>query len=488
MPARAKQERKTAGIRRRDFLKAIAIGGAALSFAGIGDHLRKGAAAMDESRAPDLDRFGGWMGKRFEATGFFRTQHDGERWWLVTPEGNAFLSLGINHYHPNFWTMDENRDHWVKAWGAQRPWDQAWKVGFRDEALKDCRHLGLNTLGYHCETDILLEKPLGPVMPYVRHYVPVQISLHMRAKPEAYLDVFDASFADHCDAVAREQVKPYADDELILGFAMADVPTMTDSEAAWSGLATWPRVLRNLGEAAPGKQAYVAMMQERHGTIDAFNAAYGTAFDSWDALAAAQDWRPRTDMANEIEKADNMAFLRECVDTYYRVAKEALRRYDKNHMFFGDKTNANGDAFDNIADIAARHCDVTYFQCYGRWDYQEPLFDRWSKMTGLPLLNGDSSYGAPKEHMPNPGGTVVRDEAERAAATREFCENAFARPDFVGWHICGIIEMWDTMPGQERSQKIGLKSPTGEWCPEVTAVLQDISARLYQIATGEQAR
>jgi len=40
-----------------------------------------------------FDRFGGWMGKRFAATGFFRVEKD-DRWWLVSPEGNAFLSFG----------------------------------------------------------------------------------------------------------------------------------------------------------------------------------------------------------------------------------------------------------------------------------------------------------------------------------------------------------------------------------------------------------
>jgi hypothetical protein len=436
----------------------------------------------------EVDRYGGWKGKQFEATGFFRTEHDGERWWLVTPEGSAFLSLGINHYHPGWWTMDENRDHWVKAWGAKRPWDDAWKRGFRDEAVRDCRHLGLNTLGYHCETDILLDPPLGPVMPYVRQYVPIRFSSYMKPKPEDYLDIFDPSFADRCDEVARERVKPYADDPMVLGYAMSDVPTMTDSESnsPWSGGPTWPKVLRNKGADVPGKQAYVATMRERHATIGAFNAAYGAAFDSWDALAAAVDWRPQTDMGNEAEKADNMAFMRVCVEQYYKVATEAFRRYDTNHLFLGDKWQANGDSYHNVADVIAPYCDVAYFQCYGEYSYMKPRLDTWSKLSGLPLLDGDSSYGAPKDHMPNPGGTVMPTQAARVAATREFCEEAFARPDFVGWHICGIIEMWDTMPGQQRSQKIGLKSPTGEWDPEITAAIQDISARLYGIATGEE--
>ena len=52
---------------------------------------------ITEMKRPELDRFGGWTGKRFKATGFFRLEKD-ERWWLVTPEGNAFLSFGINHF------------------------------------------------------------------------------------------------------------------------------------------------------------------------------------------------------------------------------------------------------------------------------------------------------------------------------------------------------------------------------------------------------
>ena len=86
----------------------------------------------------ELDAYGGFIDIVGERTGFFHTQEIDGRWWLVTPEGSAFLSLGINHYHPGWWAVDENRDHWVAAWGAERPWDAAWKKGFRDEAVKDC--------------------------------------------------------------------------------------------------------------------------------------------------------------------------------------------------------------------------------------------------------------------------------------------------------------------------------------------------------------
>jgi hypothetical protein len=40
-------------------------------------------------------RSGGWADRQFRATGFFRSERAGDRWWLVDPEGYAFLSVGL---------------------------------------------------------------------------------------------------------------------------------------------------------------------------------------------------------------------------------------------------------------------------------------------------------------------------------------------------------------------------------------------------------
>ena len=43
-----------------------------------------------------FSRWGGWVERQVEGTGYFRTHHDGERWWLVDPEGGLFWSSGID--------------------------------------------------------------------------------------------------------------------------------------------------------------------------------------------------------------------------------------------------------------------------------------------------------------------------------------------------------------------------------------------------------
>jgi len=56
----------------------------------------------------ERDRYGGWKKISAEATGFFRIEKLENRWWFITPEGNVFMSTGMNHvdykedYSPEF--------------------------------------------------------------------------------------------------------------------------------------------------------------------------------------------------------------------------------------------------------------------------------------------------------------------------------------------------------------------------------------------------
>jgi len=52
---------------------------------------------LAEREKSSLDKFGGWnKGPAFKASGFFRTEKRDGRWYLVTPEGHPFYSLGVN--------------------------------------------------------------------------------------------------------------------------------------------------------------------------------------------------------------------------------------------------------------------------------------------------------------------------------------------------------------------------------------------------------
>lgn len=57
---------------------------------------------LAERQKASLDKFGGWtQGPTFKASGFFRSEKRDGRWYLVTPEGHPFYSLGVNTVAPD---------------------------------------------------------------------------------------------------------------------------------------------------------------------------------------------------------------------------------------------------------------------------------------------------------------------------------------------------------------------------------------------------
>lgn len=99
-----------------------------------------------------FDRYGGWTGRKFAPSGYFRTEKDG-RWWLVSPEGNGFLSFGINHLHPEFWNQAYNRAAWQVRLGLDDLDGPGFAGALRKWFLDTSRGYGFNT-GVHADLAI----------------------------------------------------------------------------------------------------------------------------------------------------------------------------------------------------------------------------------------------------------------------------------------------------------------------------------------------
>ncbi|MCY3870391.1 MAG: hypothetical protein OXG87_12595 [Gemmatimonadetes bacterium] len=440
----------------------------------------------------ERDQYGGWTGKKFEATGFFRIEKD-ERWWLVTPEGNAFLSFGINHLHPHLWKQDYNREAWKKRLGIDNLDSREFTPALKTWFLQTCRQYGFNTVGVHTELSAV-NRP-QPSIPYMQsiHFVDIP---HWQAEiPDSnFLDVFSEAFSAHCDRLAREFAAPAKDDPFLLGYAMTDCPLFTEEDcrerpdviggARREARIGWPRRLRNLGADAPGKKAYVQTMRDIYrGQIGDFNATYDTQFDSFDALQTAEGWRPHTDLSNGNETRDNIEFLQKVVAKYYQTTRDAIRRYDPNHLFVGDKINANTDALDTLLPITSQFTDIVFYQMYARYEVQKPGLDRWYRIANKPLINGDSAFTMIIDTMPRPYGPVADNIEQRAEWTDEFFRNAFARPEFIGWHYCGLIDASNLVPQKQDRQHSGLLTGYGEPYPELLKVLKTCTNEMYEIAT-----
>ncbi|MEM1295011.1 MAG: hypothetical protein AAGH89_06570 [Verrucomicrobiota bacterium] len=471
-------------MKRRESLKALIA-------AGAGGGLLSGLYAASGSTR---DKYGGWTGKKFEETGFFRTEKN-ERWWLVTPEGNAFLSFGINHLTPDVFRQKFNSEAWKKTLKIDdlRDWNQ-FSPALRQWFLRTCEDYGFNSAGVHNSLQII--NAPKPAIPYMQPIKFVETPHWKGDIPdENFVDIFSQEFAIHCDKLAKQFAAPLKDDPYLLGYSMTDCTMFTEEDlrertdviggARRASRIGWPRRLRNLGAEAPGKQAYVKTVKDLYrGRIDAFNVTYGTSFESFDALASAENWRPHTELSNANETRDNVVFVQACVAKYYETARGAIRRYDPNHLFMGDKINANTDSVDTVFSVTSKYTDVLMYQMYARYEVQAPGLDRWTRIADMPMINGDSAFTMITDTMPRPYGPVADNLRQRVEWTDEFFRSAFARPEFVGWHYCGLVNATNLIARKQARQHSGLVDIYGRPYPELKKAIAKCASELYEIGTA----
>ncbi|GAA3439782.1 agarase [Kutzneria kofuensis] len=162
--------------------------------------------------------------------------------------------------------------------------------------------------------------------------------------------------------------------------------------------------------------------------------------------------------------------LREVAQAYYRVATEAIRRHDPNHLILGDRYGTKAGAPEAVLDAAAEHVDVLSVQTFpGR--KVEPAMEtigRWHERTGLPVLIADTGNWCPTTMSPHRTGSEP-DQAARADGY-ELLATTFAAEDWIlGWHWCSYVE--------NPQRGFGLKDPWDEPYAELVERIAEVNGR-----------
>jgi hypothetical protein len=132
---------------------------------------------------------------------------------------------------------------------------------------------------------------------------------------------------------------------------------------------------------------------------------------------------------------------------------------------------------------AARAFDVVSLN---RYDAGVPagVLERFSELTGKPLMIGEFHFGVPGRGMASALRTVAS-QADRARAYRFYVEQAASFPAFVGAHWF----QWTDEPSTGRSDgecySVGLVDVTDQPYDELVEGLKDTHRRLYAVHAGE---
>lgn len=465
--------------------------------AGIGvGWLANASSSKTLTLLKDRDQFGGWTGKKFKATGFFRLERDAKRWWLVTPEGNVFLIHGIDHADAPKIARTYNKEYWNRELGLSKETskEQRLHAFYKKKIAADRKYLGFNCLYSH-------SAPIGMnVCPYIPRANTLDIEYwrtwHKGFSEENFQDVFSDDFLARCKQTARKIVlSGRHKDPWVLGHALTDSPVLTVQMAMphhagffhkpLPGTTTWPVRLRNLGSGSPGKESYVRLMKKRYqNEIQNFNDTYNTDFESWDTLVATENWRVRTDpTGNMHEEKDNQAFLLQILDKAWGTQVSAIQEHDPNHLIIGDTLNLNTPLSDDVIMLYSKHFPIITYQYYGAtWEDHQRILDRLRKIAGdIPVFSADSSWSVKDEpRMPDTLGPQCANYMIAAQRMKEVYHAAFARPEFIGWGWCGWMDQWES--AEPIMQHAGLQDAFGKWHQPLAQSLSEFGRNMYNIA------
>lgn len=346
-------------------------------------------------------------------TRFFTLAQEGGRWWFLTPQGERFFSLGLNHIDPSPLRYPANGDLWQRKYGNSM---QRW---LKESVAPDLRAWGFNSVGWTQEVvtrgltnhrhsrPFTFEEYQWLDFPYC-HQLPFA-DFHQWEAETRHPDFSRPEFAEWCDYVARENCARMKDDPKLIGYFYLDCPT-------------WIH------------------------TTD-FNKWKGPLFDP-ERLKTEAGRQALFDLATQ----------------YYRLTHAAIRRYDPNHLILGDRYEAGRPIADEVIHAAQPFVDVLSFQHFAAPEKVRENLTRWHEKTGKPVLLADHCLG-----LKQAGGGQRQDGAGYAATLRQLREV----PGCVGYHLCGAYLRNET---RQRALRDAQENPDTEALPAITQANQETLA------------
>lgn len=308
------------------------------------------------------DVYGGKTAIKGEATGFFLLEKTDGRHFLVTPEGNGYRALGINHFH-NMTSKDY------------------------DGAIRNIKGWGFNAGCYQGP------KWMWDRCPYTKGINLVPVCQWMPDQRFGFRDVFDPAYLAQLEEDIRKTVQPQSGNAMLIGYFWTDIPLWQRKRDGQD----WISFYRALPADSAGGKVW-------------------------------RDWKVKNQGTSE------SAFLAHIAKQLYARAYEYLRKYDQNHLVFGDRCHEI-DMPDRVVREALPYVDAIAIQPTSR-EFNLAFFDGVYEKYGKPIYIADHVSSFATEEHPVTMGQATRDVASYVAYYESYVCAALSRPYMVGYNKC----------------------------------------------------
>ena len=427
---------------------------------------------LAERNKSSLDQYGGWnKGPAFDASGFFRTEKRDGRWYLVTPEGHPFYSLGVNTVAPdNSQTYVAGRE-WMfaalpkagepfdkyygsgdnrtgngagegRGFGAGRWYDfyaanlqRAYGTeGFDQKrwvnhTLDRLQGWGFNTVGNWSDEDLATADRVPYTLPLsiVGDYASISTGTDWWG---GMPDPFDPRFAMATERAVAIAARDHRDDPWLIGF-------FADNELAWAGPGDDPKSRYALAYGTlrmttdvPAKRAFLKQLRDKYRNEEGLSKAWGIHLAGWELMEDPGFEPPMPSPEHPEIEADFKYFQKTFADTYFKTISDSLKWHAPNQLLLGGRFAVSTP---EAVASCAQYCDVLSFNMY-TLKPQDGYDFATLRALDKPVLITEFNVGS-ADRGPFWGGvTQLAREEDRAAAYSTFLTQAMAEPSIVGVH------------------------------------------------------
>ncbi|NWB84964.1 beta-galactosidase [Pseudomonas gingeri] len=442
---------------------------------------------LTERERSARDKFGGSLkGPLFDATGFFRTEkHDG-RWYLVTPQGHPFYSLGVNTVSAHDQqTYVEGREgmfsdlpkdgeplaayygkadnsiitgasqgrafksgRWFDFYGAnlERTYGSPCATAAPAEPKVPCapgldeqrwqKHTldrlqawGFNTIGNWSDPALGLNDRVPYTLPLsiVGDYASISTGSDWWG---GMPDPFDPRFAMATERAVAIATRDHRDDPWLVGY-------FADNELAWAGPGDDPKSRYALAYGTlrmttdvPAKRAFLKQLRDKYRNQQGLSKAWGVEIPTWEQMEDPGFEAPLPNPAHPQIEADLKYFQKVFADTYFKTISDSLKWHAPNHLLLGGRFAVSTP---EAVASCAQYCDVLSFNFYTLKPQDGYDFDQLEALN-KPVLITEFNFGS-KDRGPFWGGvTELAREEDRGPAYAAFLKQAVAQPSIVGVH------------------------------------------------------
>jgi hypothetical protein len=446
---------------------------------------------LAEREKSSLDKFGGWnKGPAFKASGFFRTEKRDGRWYLVTPEGHPFYSLGVNTVSPDVdqtyvagreWMFeslpkadqplarhfgegdnrggngsDQGRGYgagrWYDFYGANlqrvngEPCAKEVKSEQVPEPVAPCNAAideqkwathtldrlqawGFNTVGNWSAPQLSDAERVPYTLPLsiVGDYTSISTGSDWWG---GMPDPFDPRFAMATERAVAIAARDHRDDPWLIGY-------FADNELAWAGPGDDPQSRYALAYGTlkmttdvPAKRAFLKQLRDKYRNQAGLSKAWGIELPAWELMEDPGFVPPLPNPQHPEIEADFKYFQKVFADTYFKTISDSLKWHAPNQLLLGGRFAISTP---EAVASCAQYCDVLSFNMY-TLKPQDGYDFAALRALDKPVLITEFNFGS-ADRGPFWGGvTQVAKEEDRAPAYANFLKQALSEPSIVGVH------------------------------------------------------